>query len=171
MTVSADNPIRNPEDDVLRRASLAHSFSDQLLSLDVSEGLVVGILGPWGSGKTSFINLSRKHLQSAGITILDFNPWMFSGAEQLVGFFFSELSAQLKGRSDLAEVGRGLEDYGKILTGIGWLPVVGPWMERARVVMSVASLFQRRNTGLSNRREKGRECPFYTRKANCCRCG
>ena len=67
---------------------VARSFAVQVLSLDVSEGMVVGVLGPWGSGKTSFVNLARVHLEEAGIPILDFNPWMFSGAEQLVEAFF-----------------------------------------------------------------------------------
>ena len=155
MKIATDNPIRNSEDDVLGRESLAHLFSDQLLTLDVTEGLVVGILGPWGSGKTSFINLARKHLQGAGITILDFNPWMYSGAEQLVGFFFTELSGQLKVRVGLAEVGRRLEDYGKFLPGMGWLPVMGPWMERARVAMKgLGHLFANRSQGLGKRRQK-----------------
>ena len=154
MKISADNPIGNPEDDVLGRDSLAQSFSNQLLSLDVAEGLVVGILGPWGSGKTSFVNLARRHLQSTGIRILDFNPWMFSGANQLVGFFFAELSTQLGVRSGLAEVGKTLEDYGKVLTGMGWLPIVGPWLERVRIPIRIASSFRRKNTSLSSRRRK-----------------
>ncbi|MGH9252744.1 MAG: hypothetical protein ACRD0W_24990 [Acidimicrobiales bacterium] len=36
------------------------------------------------------MNLARGHLQEAGVPILDFNPWMFSGAEQLVESFFVE---------------------------------------------------------------------------------
>ena len=91
VSVTGDNPIRMPEDDALGRAKVARSFAAQVLSLDVSEGVVVGVLGPWGSGKTSFVNLARVHLEEAGISILDFNPWMFSGAEQLVEAFFVEI--------------------------------------------------------------------------------
>src|SRR6266699_5117483 len=105
-SVIGDNPIRTPEDDVLGRTKNARSFAMQVLSLDVSEGVVVGVLGPWGSGKTSFVNLARVYLEEAGIPILDFNPWMFSGAEQLVESFFVELSAQLQLRPGLADVGK-----------------------------------------------------------------
>jgi hypothetical protein len=80
--------------------------ADHVLALDSTEGLVVGVLGPWGSGKTSFVNLARGRLQESGVTILEFNPWMFAGADQLVQAFFVELSAQLKIRPDLAEIGR-----------------------------------------------------------------
>ena len=57
MTVVGDNPIRRREDDLLGREKPARSFASQVLELDASEGLVVGVLGAWGSGKTSFVNL------------------------------------------------------------------------------------------------------------------
>jgi hypothetical protein len=57
---------------------------------------------------------------------------MFSGAQQLVESFFVELSAQLKIRPDLAQVGRDLEDYGETFSGMVWLPLIGPWIERGR---------------------------------------
>jgi predicted KAP-like P-loop ATPase len=126
VSVIADNPIRKLEDDVLGRAKVARSFAEQVISLDVSEGVVVGVLGPWGSGKTSFINLTRAYLEGLAVVVLDFNPWMFSGAEQLVESFFVEVSAQLKLRPGLAEVGKDLEDYGETFSGMGWLPLVGP---------------------------------------------
>ena len=144
MKIRIDAPIQNPEEDVLGRAKLAESFSQQLLSLDASEGVVVGILGPWGSGKTSFVNLARPHLKDVGITILDFNPWMFSGTEQLVESFFIELSAELKVRPGLDDLGRSLEDYGEIFSGLSWLPLVGPWIERGRIATNLfGRIFQR----------------------------
>ena len=155
MNVTGDNPIRKPEDDVLGRAKVARSFAEQVLSLDVTEGFVVGVLGPWGSGKTSFVNLARIHLEDAGVAVLDFNPWMFSGAEQLVESFFVELSAQLKLRKKLAEIGKDLEDYGETFSGMGSLPVVGPWIERGRVAIKIlAKIFQRRTEGVGLRRAK-----------------
>lgn len=128
--VTADNPITKPEDDALGRTKPARSFAEQVLTLDSTEGVVVGVLGPWGSGKTSFVNLARQRLKDAGVTVLEFNPWMFSGADQLVQAFFVELSAQLKLRQDLAEIGKLVEDYGETFSGLAWLPLVGPWIER-----------------------------------------
>jgi len=105
-TVSAaDNPIQTPAHDRIGRARASEHFAASVLRLDASEGLVVGILGPWGSGKTSFVNLARPIFENNAVPVLDFNPWMFSGAEQLVQSFFSELSAQLKLKPGLAEIG------------------------------------------------------------------
>jgi predicted KAP-like P-loop ATPase len=131
--IIGDNPIRCLKDDTLGRGILARSFVQQVLAFDASDGMIVGVLGAWGSGKTSFINLTRDEFERVGVLILDFNPWMFSGAQQLVESFFFELSAQLKIRSDLAEVGKALEDYGEAFAGVAWLPLVGPWIERVVV--------------------------------------
>jgi len=155
MSLKADKPIRNPEDDVLGRAQVARSFAEQVLSLDASEGIVVGVLGPWGSGKTSFVNLTRVYLEDLGVTVLNFNPWMFSGAEQLVDAFFIELSAQLKLHSTLFEVGKALEDYGEILSGMGSLPLVGTWIERARMFIRILGrILQRRKESISGPRAR-----------------
>lgn len=104
--IRADNPIRQPEEDTLGRRKIAETFAQQVIALDVSEGVVVGVLGPWGSGKTSFVNLARTEFERAGVPILDFNPWMFSGAQQLVDSFFVEVAAQLKIRPGLADVSK-----------------------------------------------------------------
>jgi len=132
--ITADNPITRSDEDALGRVKPASSFAAQVLTLDSSEGVVVGVLGPWGSGKTSFVNLSQSFLKESGVTVLEFNPWMFSGADQLVQSFFIELSSQLKLRPDLAEIGELIEDYGDTFSGLGWLPLIGPWLERGRVI-------------------------------------
>ena len=126
-----DNPIRNPEDDVLGRLDTATSFARHVLKLDVSQGAVVGVLGPWGAGKTSFVNLARTEFNRAGIPALDFNPWLFSGTEQLVVRFFAELSAELKLR-DLTNVSEALADYGNAVSGkMGiWLKITSTFLRR-----------------------------------------
>lgn len=150
-----DNPIKVAGQDALGRDPLAKRFSNNLLELDASEGLVVGVLGPWGSGKTSFLNLTRAHLEASGATLLDFNPWMFSGAEQLVESFFGELASQLKVRPGLATIGDDLESYGEAFSGMAWLPVVGPWIERGRLATKLASrLLRRKRPAIGDRREK-----------------
>ena len=111
--VTSDNPIRRLEEDTIDRAVAAKSFARQVLELDAKEGVVVGVLGAWGSGKTSFINLARTELEREGVPILDFNPSKSSGAEQLVESFFTELAAQLKIRPGFEAIGKDIEEYGE----------------------------------------------------------
>src|SRR5688500_15220707 len=110
--LSTDRPIESAADDVLDRAAPATRFAKDILALDSTHGLVVGVLGAWGSGKTSYVNLAREALQDAGAYVVDFNPWMFSGADRLIEAFFSEISATLKVRPALNSIGTDLEEYG-----------------------------------------------------------
>jgi len=89
---TGDNPIDDPTLDHLGRQAIAEHLATELRDLDGSEGYVMALTGPWGSGKTSLMNLIRLALaEEPALTIIDFNPWMFSGASQLVEFFFQEL--------------------------------------------------------------------------------
>jgi len=105
MPIRADNPIRKSHEDDLGWDIQAKRFSNAIRQLDASEGLVVGVFGTWGSGKTSFINLVREHLASSGgYKIIDFNPWMFSKAQDLVLAMCTQLSSSLSGnKKDLAK--------------------------------------------------------------------
>jgi predicted KAP-like P-loop ATPase len=117
--------------------------------------VVVGVLGPWGSGKTSFINLARAEFSSKAVTLVDFNPWMFSGTEQLVQSFFGELAAQLRVRPTLAEIAAAVEQYGDIFSGVAWLPIVGPWIERGKsATKALGKVLQRRKQGVGVQRQK-----------------
>lgn len=97
-----DNPIQSVEEDVLEWKPIADEFANYVLNLDASQGLVIGLIGSWGSGKTSFINLAKPKFKSKNVPVIGFNPWLFSGTDQLVYRFFSELSAEMLGEtSDL----------------------------------------------------------------------
>ena len=135
--ITADNPIRYCNQDLLERKGAAKAFARDVLALDTSEGVAVGVFGPWGSGKTSFINLAGTYFNDKKIPVIEFNPWLFSGTEQLVGQFFAELSTELRAQN-LAELGKALEDYGDAFTGghshvrnIGViLKVIGKYLRR-----------------------------------------
>ena len=154
----ADNPIKSIGDDTLGRAPLAQAFAREILELDCSEGVVVGVLGAWGSGKTSFINLARGELEVSASAVVDFNPWMFSGAEQLLQSFFNEIAAQLRFRRTLSDVAETIEAYGDAFSTFSWLPFVGSWIARGRTASKLFStIVQRRKSGVGTMREKVEE--------------
>lgn len=96
-----DTPIKNKEADRLGRVDHAKYFANYITKHDVSSGLVVGLFGTWGSGKTSFINLTQGFLKENSSGIIEFNPWMYSGTSQLVHGFFSEVSKYIRHLEDL----------------------------------------------------------------------
>lgn len=155
MPSKADNPLTDSSEDALGRRQSSASFARHVLEIDTSRGVVVGVLGPWGSGKTTFVNFARESLTHSGVPIVDFNPWMFSGADQLVERFFIEVGAELKLKPGLAEIGKDFEEYGELFAGMGWLPVVGPWIERARGGAKIlGKLMSTRREGVRGRRER-----------------
>jgi hypothetical protein len=157
MSIDGDSPITSSDGDLLGRASLATHFASSLRGLDVSDGVVVAVMGPWGSGKSSFVNLVRGELAKEPILLtLDFNPWMFSGSEQLVQFFLKELASQftLKGER-FKSISKGLNDYSDALSPLGLIPFAGPWIDRAlRGAGAVHRFVERKGGGTKGLRDR-----------------
>lgn len=145
---AGDNPIRTWRQDRLDRRGTAASLAAEYRALDTSEGYVTGLMGPWGSGKTSLVNLVREELaKDPAIPVLDFNPWMFSGADALINSFFREISAQLRDQDarDYGKLADELADYGELLGPFTWLPVVGVWAGRLKSLLSAVKTVRERN--------------------------
>lgn len=88
-----------------------------------------------GSGKTSLIHLIVHHIRSRGRIIpVFFNPWMFSGADELVSRFFEEVAGQLNESGGHAKViSAKLARLGDTLAPLGEAPFVGAY---ARALLS-----------------------------------
>jgi KAP family P-loop domain len=116
----------------LRRTEFADALASQIASAGQS-GVVMALTGPWGSGKTSLLNLIDERLgQEPDTLVVRFNPWYFSGTEQLLQHFFSEMGGQLEEKSErLKDVGAWLKRYGALLTPLRFVPVAGAWVEAA----------------------------------------
>lgn len=145
---TGDNPIRTWRQDRLERRGTAASLAAEYRTLDASEGYVTALMGPWGAGKTSLVNLVREELTAdPAIPVLDFNPWMFSGADALVNSFFREIAAQLRDKDgrDYGELADEFADYGELLGPFTWLPVVGVWAGRLKSLLSAVKTVRERN--------------------------
>ncbi|WP_437770362.1 KAP family P-loop NTPase fold protein [Arthrobacter sp. KNU40] len=153
-----DNPITSSADDVLDRTTIAHDFAKSIRNLDASEGVVIGVLGAWGHGKSSFINLMKEQfVAEPALTVIDFNPWMFSGSQQLVDFFFKEVASELrlKNKDSFGDIADGLDAYGDVLSPIAILPFVGAWWDRSfKAVRAAAKWAKDRRQGTKSLREK-----------------
>lgn len=106
-SLSPDAPLTSPSEDLLNVASFAETLGEGLLKMFQSQGFVVALHGPWGSGKTTLLNFVRDYLDKynnseAGkknpIAIIEFNPWWFSGKEDLTRQFFRTFGLGLSKR-------------------------------------------------------------------------
>jgi len=77
----------------LNRAAFADRIAGVLHGLPQNTGLVIGIHGPWGDGKTTVLNLLRINLAKDNtIVIRDFNPWRITDEDSMLRGFFSVLA-------------------------------------------------------------------------------
>ena len=148
---SADRPIAGRKGDKFQRASFADALVTQVLALPKNDSFVLGLVGPWGSGKTSILGMIEETMiEHEGVAVLKFNPWLFSGTEQLAAHFFQEIAAQLHESSDkkLQEAGDKLMGYSEALSPLSAIPFVGKWAERIAGGVKAAGEVLRRQGGV-----------------------
>lgn len=98
--LSADHPITMPDQDRLGYSHFAESLAKSICSMVPIDGITMSIYGPWGSGKSTVLNLIKHYLKSYDKppAIVHFNPWWFSGQEDLTRRFFSQFISAIGGR-------------------------------------------------------------------------
>lgn len=85
--------------------SLALNIQNYFSRQDVNNCLTIGLMGEWGSGKTSLLNMTEEYLKDSKIKIIKFNPWIYSSYNQLVGQFFDELIMEFTDSRDVSLTG------------------------------------------------------------------
>lgn len=114
--LSIDTPIKNKDDDRL-------GFSEDIdlliskLPKETEQAYSVGIVGSWGSGKTSYLNLLEKKLNKEQFIVIKFNPRHSLNACTIQEDFFHELFSTLK-KYD-SRFSSSFKDYLKAINIIG----------------------------------------------------
>jgi hypothetical protein len=125
MIEQGDTPIGSIDEDRLGRRPYAEALAAEIMAAPATRGYVMGLTGPWGSGKTSILNMTVDALGDDAV-VVQFNPWMFSGTEALVSSFFEEIGKQLDKRdSKLKGIADKLATYGHLLSPLASLVGAG----------------------------------------------
>jgi predicted KAP-like P-loop ATPase len=129
--LSSDRPLEDPADDLFGLAPFAEALATSLLRECPADGLVIGIYGAWGTGKSTALNFLARYLvdlaEDGPPILLRFNPWWFSGQEDLLRHFFALFeSAVLKARATRTKLKRKLAAFGSVFgAAAAELPVPG----------------------------------------------
>jgi hypothetical protein len=112
---STDRPVSSKSDDRLNRAPFAERVAEVLRGLPKGAGLVVGIHGPWGDGKTTVLNMLQADLDAEAATAtVEFNPWRFTDEPAMLAGFFRVLAGVI--RAKLTTKGEDIA---------GWIETIG----------------------------------------------
>lgn len=136
----------------------AARLAEALATAAPSDGLVVGVTGRWGSGKSSLIHLTQKALSRRSLAerphIVEFKPWLVGDRDALLHVMFSELVAgidQIEFESGDAtgvslrkaeKAATAVREFAGLLGSVGKLVKVGePLLPGAAIAGSVVESF------------------------------
>ncbi len=122
-----DSPIKNQDQDLLHRRGFAKRLGKSLIEAETKEGYCVGLFGPWGSGKSSVVNMVIEEIKNLTKDnenkpiVMYFNPWNFSTSEQLIQQYFWMLADQFASSKEkgLKMIGDEIEKYAGMFDWIG----------------------------------------------------
>ena len=123
----SEKPIISKEHDLLGRAKVASYLAKEIEHYKNKDSLTIGIVGKWGSGKTSFINMVLENFkENDKYIVIKFNPWNISSRKQLISDFFLQLSNNIKkeNKSDkiIGTIGKSLGTLSKFFKPLGLIP-------------------------------------------------
>ena len=121
----AEKPIISKNEDLLGREKVANNLAREIKYYRNKDSLTIGIVGKWGSGKTSFINMVLENFEEDEYIIIKFNPWNISSRKQLISDFFLQLSNNIekKGNNKIIEtIGKSLGTLSKFFKPLSLIP-------------------------------------------------
>ena len=111
-----DNSVLSYEDDHFKRTVAASEIASLIVKTNNKKSFAIGILGKYGSGKTSFLNLINLSLGDKNVLPISFDPWSVANPELIRREFFDLLAGKA------AEIDRKMSSliysYSRKLAGI-----------------------------------------------------
>jgi predicted KAP-like P-loop ATPase len=121
--LSADRPSTDPAQDLFGHAPFARTLARAIRGYRGSDGIVLALYGPWGSGKSTVLAYVEHELEQGPAAeqpvVVSFNPWWFSGQEHLARAFLGQLQAVLPAKhAGFKALGNKLSEFGGALGGV-----------------------------------------------------
>lgn len=124
----SDAEITSPEDDLLETSKQAIEFADVVLTCGTKSEMVFGLDGPWGVGKTSFLNMATKRWSSVAADqtiVFKFEPMRYASEPDLSERFIKDLCAKIQQSVFAPEFMPAVNRYSRMLKGKTDLSILG----------------------------------------------
>lgn len=144
IVLDSDRALENEAKDRFGFVGMAKRLAPSIADASKSDGMVIGLEGRWGSGKTSLLNFLRAELVAAqreGIHTITIAPWLNGDTTSMVASLLEPMMAILKKKEEeLANAGGGQENATKeMMAEVGQLlRAYGP--KTARKIASFANV-------------------------------
>lgn len=134
MNYNSDKAIESSEQDLLGRVTFSKQLGEAIYKYDGKDGLVLGVFGKWGTGKTSILNMVVNEINYLSYNddespiIVNFSPWNYTDKDNLISLFFRVLKNRLnmdKYEETRKKIGKALTDYSDALDALALVPIVG----------------------------------------------
>lgn len=134
MKYITDRPIETNEQDLLGRSTFTNYLADSIMNYESKDGLVIGLYGKWGSGKSSISNMAISKIEQSSASdrnkpiIINFSPWNYSDKNNLISLFFNDLEAQINKKANDSlkkKLGNVLVKYKDTLDVLSLIPTIG----------------------------------------------
>lgn len=115
----ADDEIEDKKNDLLESEAQARSFAETVIASGAHAGLVFGVDGPWGVGKTSFINLAAHYWKGAEekVIVCRFEPLRYASEADLSERLIRDLSAAIQREVFAPEFRPAASRYSRLIKG------------------------------------------------------
>ena len=133
MNYNSDKPIKSSEQDLLGRTTFSKQLGEAIYKYDGKDGLVLGVFGKWGTGKTSILNMVVNEINYLSKSdtdrpiIVNFSPWNYSDKDNLISIFFDDLRKKIKFSSNndnMKQVVKAIDQYSGVLNLLSYTSVV-----------------------------------------------
>ena len=125
--ILTDNPIRDASADEF--GFRAHA---EVLCAAVAEvrdlPLTLAVLGSWGSGKTSFLNICRSLLQQRGMITVSFGPWKYDQRDEVWHALLQTLLDEMARQAANSPEPGVRQRLGAVLARLRRLSVAAAWL-------------------------------------------
>lgn len=124
----SDDEITSSSQDELGINDEAKSFARMVANTASQQGVVIGLDGPWGIGKTSFLNLAQEHWTRDGDTtflVFRFEPLRYAGDVDLASTFVRELTTFIRSSIFAPEVKPAAARYTRMMKGKAAISLFG----------------------------------------------